>query len=331
MSPEKRDKEEIELTEQVGGPSKEVGENGEDAFEFSAELGEQNDSGQKVGLGRLFRQAREKSGLSLAQLYKVTRLRPAMLEALENEDWKRLPAPVFVTGFVRAYAQALGLSEERMLALYRDLVPIAKPQPKLYGRARKTRRTPLAIPALLLAGLVLAYLFWQNFVPSGSRERPAPTAAPSLVPELRQTPPAEPDSTPSPLAGSAPESTTVETGETPAAPAAAAGGEISAGAAPAETRQTEAGAPGAKRLLRAQVRDRTWVKIYIDDRKPREYILQPGSRPEWVAERGFELIIGNAAGVDLEFDGQKMEKLGAAGQVVRLQLPETYEGNRGQE
>jgi hypothetical protein len=79
-------------------------------------------------------------------------------------------------------------------------------------------------------------------------------------------------------------------------------------------------------VLKAVVEGRTWIRITVDDEEPREYIFQPGSRPQWKAKKGFDLVIGNAAGIEFEFDGQSMENLGELGQVVRLKLPEGYEG-----
>jgi hypothetical protein len=74
-------------------------------------------------------------------------------------------------------------------------------------------------------------------------------------------------------------------------------------------------------ILKADVKERTWVRVTIDQEKPKEYILDPESNPQWRAHEGFELLIGNAAGVDLEFNGKKMENLGKQGQVIRLRLP----------
>jgi hypothetical protein len=67
------------------------------------------------------------------------------------------------------------------------------------------------------------------------------------------------------------------------------------------------------------------VKIFIDDKDPREYIFQPGGSCQWTAERGFELIIGNARGIDLELNGEEVEKSKAAGKVVHMTIPNDYE------
>ena len=78
-------------------------------------------------------------------------------------------------------------------------------------------------------------------------------------------------------------------------------------------------------VLTGTVRLRTWIKIYIDDQEPKEYIFQPGSRPQWKASEGFDILIGNAAGIEFDLNGKKIENLGVPGQVVRVKLPENYE------
>lgn len=69
-------------------------------------------------LGGLFRQTRERQRLSLEQIASKTRIQQHHLQALEEEDFARLPAKVFVKGFVRSYARALGLDEDNAIQLF---------------------------------------------------------------------------------------------------------------------------------------------------------------------------------------------------------------------
>ena len=63
-------------------------------------------------LGDLLRGTREAKGLSLEQVEQDTRIRRKLLEALEQEAYEELPAPVFVKGFLRNYAMLLGLDAD---------------------------------------------------------------------------------------------------------------------------------------------------------------------------------------------------------------------------
>jgi len=77
--------------------------------------------------------------------------------------------------------------------------------------------------------------------------------------------------------------------------------------------------------LTGVVSTRTYVKIYIDDNLPKEYIFQPGSRPRWEAKKGFDIVIGNAAGILFDFNGKIIQDLGSPGKVIRIRLPEGFE------
>jgi cytoskeletal protein RodZ len=94
-------------------------------------------------LGERFRQARETQGLSLAQAATETRIRQQMLSALEDGRYDLLPNDVVSKGFVRNYAQLLGLPTDEMVDLYRlergasgpiQIKPVANaPRPRSYG------------------------------------------------------------------------------------------------------------------------------------------------------------------------------------------------------
>ena len=69
-------------------------------------------------LGGQLRAERERRGAVLEQVSEATKIRKTYLEALEAHDWKALPADVFTRGYVRTYAQYLGLDPEHLLKVY---------------------------------------------------------------------------------------------------------------------------------------------------------------------------------------------------------------------
>jgi cytoskeleton protein RodZ len=70
---------------------------------------------------------------------------------------------------------------------------------------------------------------------------------------------------------------------------------------------------------------RTYIRIYVDDNPPKEYIFQPGSRPQWIAEKGFDILVGNAGGIEFDFNGERITDLGEIGKVIRISFPEGFE------
>jgi cytoskeletal protein RodZ len=73
-------------------------------------------------LGETLRQARLDKGVSLSEAATDTRIRRSYLEALESEDLAALPPPVYTRGFLRTYAEYLGLNAQAMVDLYQPAV-----------------------------------------------------------------------------------------------------------------------------------------------------------------------------------------------------------------
>ncbi len=90
------------------------------------------------GVGARLREAREARGMTVEAVAKVTRVPVASLQAIEVEDFASLPAPVFARGFVRAYAQAVGLDSAELLRSLRGTLGSAQTdqplQPPSFGR-----------------------------------------------------------------------------------------------------------------------------------------------------------------------------------------------------
>jgi cytoskeletal protein RodZ len=84
-------------------------------------------------LGSYLRREREQKQISVAELAQTTRIPVRLLHQIENDDCDALPADVFVRGFLRSYARALGIDEEQVLARF---------------RGRQTPEPPPALPAV---------------------------------------------------------------------------------------------------------------------------------------------------------------------------------------
>ena len=71
-----------------------------------------------TGIGQELRDARLARGFSIDDCQRATRISSRYLEALETEEFSALPAPVFARGFLRSYAQMLGLDPTAMVARF---------------------------------------------------------------------------------------------------------------------------------------------------------------------------------------------------------------------
>lgn len=93
-----------------------------------------------ASIGRALSEARLERNLSIEQVAEYTRISPRFLVALEREEFYELPAPVYVRGFLRSYANFLGLDPEPLL---QELVAIGGPEmapPESYAPARPAAR-----------------------------------------------------------------------------------------------------------------------------------------------------------------------------------------------
>ena len=106
--------------------------------------------------------------MDLAEVEAATKIRRRYLNAIENEAWEMLPGPAYAAGFVRAYADFLGLDGARMAAE----CPLRPPPPTPVGErpARSRRRLPVAVAVSigLLAVIAVVGLLWSGGGGSGS-------------------------------------------------------------------------------------------------------------------------------------------------------------------
>jgi cytoskeletal protein RodZ len=246
---------------------------------------------QKSSLGSYLRQERERRNTSLEAVAQATRISLKNLEALERDEFHLLPAPVFVRGFLRAYAAQLGIDPKEVLALYEaqaDLSMVSPP--KKIDLSPKKIRPLVKIGLGVLALGILFYIFCQK--------TPAPPLKPpASVPEPRPSP-TQPDKT---LPAEPP----------PSAPPPAPD--------PGEKKDPEK--QERRHVLKIKAKEVTWLRLQTDGQKEVDALLRPEETFTWTARRQFKVTIGNAGGVDVFFNGVPQGPLGDSGEVVHLLLP----------
>ncbi|HWK47122.1 MAG TPA: RodZ domain-containing protein [Stellaceae bacterium] len=142
------------------------------------------------GMGGLLRSTREGYGRAIADVAASLRIRPEYLEAIERNSVEGLPGPAYATGFVRAYAEYLGLDgveavrrfkqEKALLDTKQELsFPIPTPERGLPGSA------------MFLTALILAVLGYGTYYYVSSADRSQAPAVEAVPQRLLQTPPAD--------------------------------------------------------------------------------------------------------------------------------------------
>jgi cytoskeleton protein RodZ len=249
----------------------------------------------KGSFGELLKRERELREVSLNELTVKTRVAVRFIEALENEDWKKLPGGVFNRGFVRAIARYLGLSEEHFLAEY-DLAygdnavigapavhnPIPSPSKWLVGAG-------LLVILLAVAGLITGSVYgWRRYAAHRAAKRALASS---------QTAP--------------------QSSLTPVLPNLIA----------------EAAATSSSALdLVLSTSASTHVRVLADGKVLADETIPLGTARHFSASRQFEVTAADAAAVLLELNGQSIPVLGPAGTsgtivLSQKNLRQTRSGN----
>lgn len=139
------------------------------------------------GVGPQLRAARERSGMTIQQVAKETRISQHHLEHIESGDFAALPPGPYATGFARSYARAVGLDEDDVTAMVRaesaDREPVERSRPKSFepGDPARVPSARLGILSFVAVVLLLAGLFF------AARLMFAPAAElPSLVEQQQE-------------------------------------------------------------------------------------------------------------------------------------------------
>lgn len=106
-----------------------------------------------ASVGRFLRERREERRMSIAEIARATRMPASSVERIEADQFDELPGEVFVRGFLKSYAQAVGVPADDVLARYTASRRVAwvtpLPMPTA-SRPARGRRVGVAIAFVLL-------------------------------------------------------------------------------------------------------------------------------------------------------------------------------------
>src|SRR5689334_15158669 len=137
-------------------------------------------------IGSSLQEARTIRGLSPADVHRAIRIRERYLTALEEERWEMLPGDAYSKGFLRTYADFLGLHGHLYVDEYNERIAQREEEPLV---SEPVHRHPAgrgilvrAAAAVLLVGAVVgAVVMWRH---SGAPSRPHVGVAAAAVPKV---------------------------------------------------------------------------------------------------------------------------------------------------
>ncbi len=253
---------------------------------------------------------REARGLSLQNVFEMTRVSLVNLTAVEQGDFNHLPPPIYARNFIRKYARAVGIDEKPILDHYEKHLDRLKP-PKEETTVRKPwpeadRRYPflfMSLAAVIVAGILVSAIFLYDQAEKPPSPTPAvdvesPPASVAPAPENPIAVPASPEPVTKPVSAKPPQDPS------------------------GKAILPNDSATGKMYHLVFDARELTWIRITEDRNPSYQVLLKPGERIERMASDFFQLDIGNAGGLNLTFQGKPLGSLGKQGQIIHMRLPE---------
>jgi cytoskeletal protein RodZ len=239
---------------------------------------EQNEQVERlIQIGDYLRQAREESFLSLEEVAVRTMIQPRLLRAIEAGKLQQLPEPVYIQGFIRRYAESLGLDG----ALVADAFPVEAVIRKVESSWNDSPAAQLRPLHLYVAyvGLIVASVSLLSYVVG--RSMPVSNGV-----RLEATAPAA-----SPSAASTP--------------------------AKSDKSQSIASQPSADKPVKIDVKltDQSWLQVEIDGKQDYEGVLTEGTERTWSAKSQIRVRSGNAGGVMVAYNGKQAQPMGEPGAV----------------
>ncbi|MGA8152507.1 MAG: RodZ domain-containing protein [Terriglobales bacterium] len=277
-----------------------------------------------ASFGTRLKEERERRKITLDEISASTKISTRLLHALEDDHFELLPGGIFNKGFIRAYAQHIGLDEDQLIAEYLEasgVLPVdGKPDGSAAASAGEIHAEadvndeatlPWGLFAVILLIVALGFAVWGFYSRQTVSDGKTPSARPpdpASVPSL--TTPATSDSrqpaATASLGPARPAVTPVSTDATGATAARVIGG--SSAATPAA---------GAIRL-RISVREDSWVSVTADGKHILSETLSASTDKSVQAAKEITVKAGNIGALDFEWNGKKLPPQGSEGEVMTL-------------
>jgi cytoskeleton protein RodZ len=245
-----------------------------------------------MDVGGTLRHARLRKRLTLEQITQSTKISHATLEALENNDFDRLPAGVYIRGFLRAFAREVDLDPEETVEQYMEqfeTVPamaIASEPPEVAhddGADDLPRTRAIVIPRVPLAAVAALIVI----IAAGSYLYRSSRAA--------------------------------KAGMTTTAEASSATTSVPAPAPPADIARAANVEPDMLRI-ELTATGPCWVSATADRESALSRLLQAGERHELQAKDEVVLRVGDPSTVAISVNGVAARPLGRPRQPVTVQI-----------
>ncbi len=296
-----------------------------------------------IPVGETLRRERLKRNLDLEEISGELKISTRFLQAIENDQYDKLPGGVFAKSFVRQYARLLGLDDEDLAGqVQQALAPVEPPHPvdlprpsgfvsiqvpkveewEMVGDKRFKWSGWLSALVLVVVMLVCSAVYaWMQRPKAAVTAQATAPPAPTTVQSAAAQPPvaAEPSGTPG---ATAPPTAPGETAPAPAQTPEQKPAEPK----PAEPKSTTAAEsvkppnPDATVHVEITADEPVWVLARADGKYDFSGTMEPHTTRTVEAVKEVTLRLGNAGGVTILLNGKPIGPAGPKGQVRTLQF-----------
>ncbi|MCU0523191.1 MAG: DUF4115 domain-containing protein [Elainella sp. Prado103] len=231
-------------------------------------------------IGAYLRHIREENGFSLEDVATRTLIQTRSIKAIEEGKLHQLPEPVYVQGFIRRYAEAMGLDGAEFAEAFpaERSLPIDVSWKDLPAAQLRPLHLYIAYIALIMASVSLLSYIVGRSVPSQTE---------SSSPTLQVSP--------------------ANLGNAVASPEAR-----SLAARPSPTQSV---VPDKPVRVDIKLTGQSWLEVEVDGEVKLAEVLSEGTERTWTADRQVRVRAGNAGGVTIAHNGGKSEPMGVPGAV----------------
>ena len=271
--------------------------------------------------GEYLKREREMRGVALKDIANATKIRAGLLSALEKNDFNAMPAAPFVKGFIQAYSKYLGIDVHDALLRYESYMrslaegEVTAPQ-ETAAKPAFISQFPPSITAIVVA-VTLMLIASGIYIIVSKKETAEPVNSTLLSGQVENKDEAK--------------------GEPPSPPADSGNkkglrSDTAASLPPKDINKTRETASDSREAGKApftliiEATKPTWVKAEVDGQNPFEVSLREGEKVKWNAKEKFSILIGNAGGANVVFNGKPLGSLGGEGKVAKLILPHEKAG-----
>jgi len=275
------------------------------------------------------RYLRAAQGLSLDDISRATKISVKNLEAMENSDFHLLPPPVYTRAYFKSYAGLLGADEKKIADRYEKSLAVSVhageediedvPESGSYFSKKMIVNASLVLVLCVVGYIVYSYYNFQ--VTDVSLDVPLPMTShrsPPVADLKNSNAPENPITGVPDDLGKKAEIKLSQT-EVLQASGVSVSTTVSEKKEPTKVEQVNPAVvkPGHLVII---AREKTWLRIKEDQKNAYQLLMQPGERIERSALQ-YDIDIGNAGGVSIQYQGNIMKTLGISGEVVHLHLP----------